>query len=267
MTVTKGLALIFTVMCAGALMEASSAPMGATTIPVVRLKTITSRVGSKGASLVIEASEPVPYVATRPDPLTVLVDVHNVAAEGVANSVAASAKSPIAGVVVEPAGAASRIRIALTEPVAHHVRAERNTIVIDFEPPVSKPSPFATASTANRRNGAAAGRQSVPDAMRALETGATPVDPVVALGLDQSRGSRAAGVLAQSAGSATLQPPTAPQPLIAPAPSPQPPQIGVARSSERRFTGHPISLDFQGADLRAVLRTFAEMGCVAWASG
>ncbi len=27
----------------------------------------------------------------------------------------------------------------------------------------------------------------------------------------------------------------------------------------RQFTGHPISLDFQGADLRAVLRTFAEI--------
>ena len=26
-----------------------------------------------------------------------------------------------------------------------------------------------------------------------------------------------------------------------------------------RFTGHPVSLDFQGADLRAVLRTFAEI--------
>src|SRR5213076_2425069 len=28
--------------------------------------------------------------------------------------------------------------------------------------------------------------------------------------------------------------------------------------SGRRYTGHPISLDFQGADLRAVLRVFAE---------
>src|SRR5207302_748701 len=27
----------------------------------------------------------------------------------------------------------------------------------------------------------------------------------------------------------------------------------------RRYQGHPISLDFQGADLRAVLRTFAEI--------
>jgi type IV pilus assembly protein PilQ len=30
-------------------------------------------------------------------------------------------------------------------------------------------------------------------------------------------------------------------------------------STPRRFTGHPISLDFQGVDLRAVLRTFAEI--------
>jgi type IV pilus assembly protein PilQ len=30
-------------------------------------------------------------------------------------------------------------------------------------------------------------------------------------------------------------------------------------TTPRRFTGHPISLDFQGVDLRAVLRTFAEI--------
>jgi len=33
----------------------------------------------------------------------------------------------------------------------------------------------------------------------------------------------------------------------------------VARAGERRFTGNPVSLDFQGADLRAVLRTFSEI--------
>ena len=30
-------------------------------------------------------------------------------------------------------------------------------------------------------------------------------------------------------------------------------------SSGRQYSGHPVSLDFQGADLRAVLRTFAEI--------
>jgi hypothetical protein len=45
----------------------------------------------------------------------------------------------------------------------------------------------------------------------------------------------------------------------APAPGTQADQIGPGRSSGRQFTGHPISLDFQGADLRAVLRTFSEI--------
>src|SRR5205814_7531796 len=35
-------------------------------------------------------------------------------------------------------------------------------------------------------------------------------------------------------------------------------QISTGRG-DRKFSGHPISLDFQGADLRAVLRTFAEI--------
>ena len=39
----------------------------------------------------------------------------------------------------------------------------------------------------------------------------------------------------------------------------QPPQaLGAARTA-RTFTGNPVSLDFQGADLRAVLRTFSEI--------
>src|SRR5436305_5499514 len=135
MTRTRGLALLVT-MAAGALVSAAS-PADRTAAPSgARLKTISSRVSSKGASLVIEATDPVAYVATRPDPLTVLVDFRNVAAEGVANSVAPNARSPIAGVEVEPIeppdAASSRVRIALVEPVGHAVRAERNRIVIDF---------------------------------------------------------------------------------------------------------------------------------------
>jgi type IV pilus assembly protein PilQ len=42
----------------------------------------------------------------------------------------------------------------------------------------------------------------------------------------------------------------------APAQLPTPTPAAAAQS---RFTGHPVSLDFQGADLRAVLRTFAEI--------
>ncbi|PYR28642.1 MAG: type IV pilus secretin PilQ, partial [Acidobacteria bacterium] len=53
----------------------------------------------------------------------------------------------------------------------------------------------------------------------------------------------------------------APSAAVQAPPPPQPPaadQPGAARTPGR-FTGHPVSLDFQGADLRAVLRTFAEI--------
>ena len=46
-------------------------------------------------------------------------------------------------------------------------------------------------------------------------------------------------------------------PCSRPPPAPQPAQpqapVGTAQTAPQRFTGHPVSLDFQGADLRAVL--------------
>ena len=89
MNVIKGSALVLAVVLTGALVTASSpeSNSGATTAPAIRLKTISSRVTSKGTSLVIEATEPVPYVATRPDPLTLLLDFRNVAAGAVTSTV------------------------------------------------------------------------------------------------------------------------------------------------------------------------------------
>jgi type IV pilus secretin PilQ/predicted competence protein len=290
MTVTRCLALCTTVAAAGALLHAADRPLGPNaTVNSVRLTTISAKVNGKGASLVIEASEPVSYVASRPDPLTLLLDFRNVGAEGVANSVAANAKSPIASVVIEAAeslGApASRVRIALAQPVTHRVRSDRNTVVIDFErssakvPYVLPPASAATGST--------------PDAMQALaQQESTAVDPVEALGVKPAQalpGSARGGgasptptasslVLPASAVLATPPPPpggaamTA-TPATRPAtplalsaagrqtqpPVPAQPEIGTSRGGERKFTGHPVSLDFQGADLRAVLRTFSEI--------
>ena len=75
MTVTRGFALLLTLAVGGALVNASGPAAGP---PTTRLKTISARANSGGASLVIEASEPVGYSLTRPDPLTVLVDFRNV---------------------------------------------------------------------------------------------------------------------------------------------------------------------------------------------
>jgi type IV pilus assembly protein PilQ len=248
--VTRCLALCTTVAAAGALLHASDRPLSPNpAVPSVRLTTISAKVSGKGASLVIEASEPVSYVASRPDPLTLLLDFRNVGAEGVANSVAANARSPIASVVIEAAeslGApASRVRIALAQPVTHRVRSDRNTVVIDFERSAGKVPyvlPPSTASTG-----------STPDAMQALaQKETTSIDPIEALAgraaVTAKPATPSASPLALSAAKGQTQPPV-----------PAPPDIGTSRGGERKFTGHPVSLDFQGADLRAVLRTFSEI--------
>ena len=92
------------------------------------------------------------------------------------------------------------------------------------------------------------------------------MDPIAALGLDLPPGGPSAvpspvnapllAPMAIRPAAARQQPqPPVPPPLPAPMTTDQ---VSTARSG-RQFTGHPISLDFQGADLRAVLRTFAEI--------
>ena len=150
MTISKRLVVLVPLVMAHALANASSgAPEAAAA--GIQLKTISARNSGKGASLVIEATEPAAYVATRPDPLTIYVDFRNVGTAGVANKVSNDDKSPIAGVAVETGeslGApVSRVRVTLAEPVGYRVRSERNTVVVDFDkrsgvpyvlPPVSR---------------------------------------------------------------------------------------------------------------------------------
>ena len=270
MTVHRGLALLLTVAAAGALVSAS-APPG--TIAAVRLNAITTRVHARGASLVIEASEPVAYTTSRPDPLTVLLDFRNVSATDVANSVTADVKSPIARVSVEAAeslGApASRVRIALSQPVAHHVRSDRNTVIVDFDRPSAKAPPYVLPP-GSRQSSVVSPQSSGPrDAMMAL-TEAPVSDPIAALGLDNGAGGPSATSITMASA------PTVPRPIVIQGPNAvaarpaavqsQPAVLAQTPAEQvgnggrgRQFTGHPISLDFQGADLRAVLRTFAEI--------
>jgi len=295
MTLIRGMALCFTVAAAGTLVSASSPAGGSSAVgslTTVRLKAISSRVNAKGASLVIEATEPVAYVAAQPDPLTLLLDFRNVAADGVSNTVAVG-RSPLAGVSVEPTeslGApASRVRIALAQPVVHHVRSERNTVVVDFEKPLGKTVAVATIPVTiggvSLRGDAMLALQHHGDAPAAPERAAAPaveprpkprVDPIAALGLAKPGAAVTSSPIVRVS---PTPPPAAPlallpsRPLFAAAPQAngsatirpstqtpaQPPVEQPQPGRERRFTGHPISLDFQGADLRAVLRTFAEI--------
>ena len=56
---------------------------------------------------------------------------------------------------------------------------------------------------------------------------------------------------------------TAPRAALQPPPSPTPTantmQQQIVGAQEKKYSGHPITMDFQGVDLRSVLRTFAEI--------
>ena len=201
MTVFKGVALAFALAAASALVQAGVT--GSSTAPTARLKTISSHVDSKGASLVIEATEPLPYVATRPDPLTVVVEFRNVDGQSVTKKIAAGSKSPIASVTVENADAlgapSSRVRIVLAEAVAHHVRSEKNQVIIDFDKGDGKSAPYVLPPASRRSSGAG---QSLDAATPA--TGAA--DPISALEpADPCRPRRSAGS-ARGASSAAASP-------------------------------------------------------------
>jgi type IV pilus assembly protein PilQ len=232
----------------------SHAAAVASKVSEARLTAITSRVNAKNASLVIEANEPVPYVATRPDALTLLLDFRNVGADPVATLATLEPNSPIAGVSIEAAesmGApVSRVRISLAKPLAHHVRSDRNTIVVDFDRASEKGAPFV-----------------MPPASRQLEQlGAKidvpAVDPIAALGLSAPAGSplaapgqgqRGGG----GSGSSRNNPPPVPLTSVQGGEGSGPKT--AATPTTRSYSGTPVSLDFQQADLKSVLRVFSEI--------
>lgn len=94
----------------------------------------------------------------------------------------------------------------------------------------------------------------------------SPADDVTPASVGQATQPQVAPAPLQLAAAPQAAPPAqAPQPAAPAAQNPPPPAAPQAGApppqlgAPTRFTGFPISLDFQGADLRAVLRTFAEI--------
>lgn len=138
---------------------ASVAALTGASTPVARgsarLLEIRSEAQRGKAALFIEASDPVAYVTSQPDPFTLFVDMRQVSAAGAVNRVAQATGSPIGSVSVVEDRAAdgarlARVRVALREPVVPHVRSTRNTIVVevDGESAMPVPTPAVTAATA-----------------------------------------------------------------------------------------------------------------------
>jgi type IV pilus assembly protein PilQ len=328
----------------------------ATSKKVAMLTKIGSRLEARMGVVAIEASAPVPYVASQPDPRTFVIELRDVVAAGFADEFAVDTRHPVGAVQVESGQAydgatVARVRITLRHSLRPRVRSSRNMIFVEADRVDSTPTtpgmismagpstvirdvrvtqrgtatavtlqgtarlvatsvqepkegprrlvidlPNVTSAVANTT----AVRQGPVDRVR---IGFNPEAPLVTqVTVDLSRSApyrvessqdgndltvvfdepladpvaamqRAAAPAALDVISptgittrvATASAPAAPLrvvPAQAAAPAapqaPAPPQP-AAPGQTQRFTGFPISLDFQDVDLRAVLRTFSEI--------
>jgi type IV pilus assembly protein PilQ len=118
------------------------------------LKRIASRVDGRMGVLAIEASTPVPYVASQPDPKTFVVELRDVVALGFQNEFAADPRHPISAIQVENAAAndgtiVTRVRMTLDAPMRPRVRSTRNVIYVEAERAAAAPIvPTAAAPAA-----------------------------------------------------------------------------------------------------------------------
>ena len=117
------------------------------------LKRIASRVENRTGVIAIEASTPVPYVASQPDPNTFVVELRDVIAVGFQNDFAADPRHPVSAVQVEngrssDGAVVARVRMTLGRPMRPRVRSSRNVIFVEADmvagPATQPPSYRAT---------------------------------------------------------------------------------------------------------------------------
>ena len=244
--------------------DAGAEPLTATTIERVR----ATRNGASAAVTISGDGKLLPngVVESRDLPRRLILDFPNVSTRAAAQTrgdgdlvrrvrVALNNNSPLLTRVV------MEISEAATYTVQRGAPSERDVTIV-----FNKPKAAATAGSTGGSPVdalAALGADTITLA-QAIANGAplAPKDPVA--GVDPLAALKTVSPPATRSAStqqAPQPPPSAPAPTPPPAVSPvlrgQSQQI--AGGQEKKYVGHPISMDFQGIDLRSVLRTFAEI--------
>ena len=131
-------------------------PLGASSAHVdqAMLKKIASRVDARTGVLAIEASAPVPYVASQPDPKTFVVELRDVVTFGFEDAFTADPRHPIAAVRVENAQAidgatVARVHMTLAQAIRPRVRSARNVIYVEADRSDAAPTVAAAAPAAS----------------------------------------------------------------------------------------------------------------------
>jgi type IV pilus secretin PilQ/predicted competence protein len=104
--------------------------------PAPKLKGMSATAGRRITTISIETTDPVAYVTSRPDPLTLFVDLRDLDVAGARSAL--GAKGIVSGATIEETTGAdgarvARVRIRLNSPAAHQVRSKRNVIHVDFD--------------------------------------------------------------------------------------------------------------------------------------
>src|SRR4030095_12644929 len=102
------------------------------------LTKIASRLEARTGVIAIEASAPVPYVASQPDPKTFVVELRDVVTFGCHHAFPADPRHPLAAVRVENGQASdgasvARVHMTLTQAIRPRVRSARNVIFVETD--------------------------------------------------------------------------------------------------------------------------------------
>src|SRR5687767_4144676 len=81
-------------------------------VDVATLKKIGSRVDARAGVTAIEASDPVPYVASQPDPQQFVIELRDIVAAGFADNFKPDPRHPFSAVQVETAKGADGANVA-----------------------------------------------------------------------------------------------------------------------------------------------------------
>jgi type IV pilus assembly protein PilQ len=121
-------------------------------LPGPQLVAVSATLGVQTTTITIEASDPVPYVMSQPDPFTVVVDLRNARIDGAANNIKSRfglvAGASLERVAMSDGTPSARIQLRLTDAVSYNVRSVRNIIVVEIGKLTQASAPHSDSAAA-----------------------------------------------------------------------------------------------------------------------
>ena len=116
----------------------ASLAAGGARVDTATLTNIASRVDGRAGVISIEASDPVAYVASQPDPRLFVIELRDIDSLGFADHFPPDPRHPFVAVEVQAGQAAdgarvARVRIQLAQPMRPRVRSARNIIYVEAD--------------------------------------------------------------------------------------------------------------------------------------